>query len=64
MGNLVGMPSQVFGHHSSATTSSATHPWYFDSGATNHITNNLHNIEQPQPVHNSPEVMVGNGSNL
>lgn len=30
-----------------ATTAAATHPWYFDSGATDHITNSLQNIVQP-----------------
>ncbi|KAH7860494.1 hypothetical protein Vadar_014012 [Vaccinium darrowii] len=39
-------------------------PWFFDSGATNHITNSLHNITQPQPSHSSEGVLVGNGSTL
>lgn len=40
------------GSHIQANTSSVTHPWYFDCGATNHITNNLNNIEQSQIAHN------------
>lgn len=39
-------------------------PWYFDSGATNHITNNLHNIDQSQPARLNNGVLVGNGNTL
>lgn len=39
-------------------------PWYFDSGATSHITNNLQNITQPQPNMVHGGVQVGNGSQL
>lgn len=43
-------------------TGTSGHPWYFDSGATSHITNNLQNIEYPQlsPVYGG--VQVGNGT--
>lgn len=27
---------------------SGSQPWFFDSGATNHVTNNLQNVNQPQ----------------
>lgn len=63
-GGSVSMTFGFSGNHVQAFISPASHPWYFDSGATNHITNNLQNIEQPQPVHNSPGIMVGNGTNL
>lgn len=45
-------------------TSTTIHPWYFDSGATNHITNSLQNLDQPQLVAHSSGVMVGNGSSV
>lgn len=48
----------------SGITSATTHPWYFDSGATNHITNNMQNLDQPQLVAHSNGVMVGNGSSV
>lgn len=57
-------PTAFSGNYQYATTSKATQPWYFDSGATNHITNTIQNIEHPQPVVNNPGVMVGNGTNL
>lgn len=44
---------------------SGSQPWFFDSGATNHVTNNLMKISHPQPSHSSQGgVMVGNGSSL
>lgn len=58
------LPFGFSGTHQYSTTFSGSHPWYFDSGATNHITNNLQNIDQPHSVLNSPGVMVGNGTNL
>lgn len=39
-------------------------PWYFDSGATHHITNSLHNISQPQSTPQNAGVYVGNGTQL
>lgn len=46
------------------TYASANQPWFFDSGATNHITNNLQNITQPQISRQSEGILVGNGSAL
>lgn len=60
-------PAGFHGGYSSASssvTSPATQPWYFDSGATNHITNNLQNLTNPQPVTLNDGIMVGNGSHL
>ncbi|KAH7836191.1 hypothetical protein Vadar_033572 [Vaccinium darrowii] len=34
--------------------------WFFDSGATNHVTHNLQNIDQPQISTMSDRVVVGN----
>ncbi|KAG5560719.1 hypothetical protein RHGRI_003902 [Rhododendron griersonianum] len=48
----------------SSVTSPATHPWFFDSGATNHITHNLQNLANPQPATAHDGIMVGNGSQL
>ncbi|KAH7865438.1 hypothetical protein Vadar_006720 [Vaccinium darrowii] len=39
-------------------------PWYFDSGATHHITNSLQNLNIAQPVAYGEGIMVGNGSQL
>lgn len=44
--------------------SSVPQQWYFDSGATNHITHTLQNIDQPQSSSLNNGVLVGNGSSL
>lgn len=44
--------------------SSRQQPWHVDSGATNHITNNLGNITQPRPSSLNSGVLVGNGTQL
>lgn len=67
--NITHMPqnmSQMPSNPSVQTSVSSphTHPWYFDSGATNHITNNLQHLTNPQPARISDGVMVGNGTNL
>ncbi|XP_058226359.1 uncharacterized protein LOC131335146 [Rhododendron vialii] len=51
-----------YSHVSSSVTSPSTHPWFFDSGATNHITNNMQNLANPQPATAHDGIMVGNGS--
>ena len=38
--------------------------WLFDSGATNHITNNLSNLTLQQPYTETEGVLVGNGTHL
>lgn len=48
----------------SSVASTSAHPWYFDSGATNHITNNFQNLTNPQPATVHDGIMVGNGSQL
>ncbi|XP_058225858.1 uncharacterized protein LOC131334694 [Rhododendron vialii] len=57
-------PSVVY--NADSYNSTASQPWYFDSGATNHITNNLHNLnlEHSQPTNVNEGVLVGNGNTL
>ncbi|KAE9458365.1 hypothetical protein C3L33_09721, partial [Rhododendron williamsianum] len=43
---------------------SSSQPWYFDSGATNHITHSIQNLAHPQPATVNDGIMVGNGSHL
>lgn len=43
---------------------SAQQPWYFDSGATSHITNNFQHMVNPQPAAPQDGIMVGNGSHI
>lgn len=38
--------------------------WYVDSGATNHITHDAHNLSCNVPYHGNEQVPVGNGSQL
>lgn len=38
--------------------------WLFDSGATHHLTSDLHNLPLHQPYMGGDEVVVGNGSSL
>lgn len=47
-----------------SSSSVSAQPWYFDSGATHHITNNLQNLANPQPTSGTDGIMVGNGSHL
>lgn len=49
----------------SATTNPTTAPqWYMDSGATQHITNNLQNLQLAQSIAQSEGIVVGNGLNF
>ncbi|KAH7846996.1 hypothetical protein Vadar_020555 [Vaccinium darrowii] len=62
-----GSPSGIVftGSQMSATTNPTTAPqWYLDSGATQHITNNLQNLQLAQPTTQSEGIVVGNGSQL
>lgn len=38
--------------------------WFFDSGASNHVTNNLNNLSQSQSCYTGEGVLVGNGASL
>lgn len=38
--------------------------WYFDSGASSHVTHDLANLSQPQPCPTGDGILVGNGSSL
>lgn len=38
--------------------------WYFDSGASTHVTHDLANLSQSQPCHTGDGVLVGNGNSL
>lgn len=44
--------------------SSGSSPWYVDSAATHHITNDLNNLQIYQPYTGVDQVTVGNGSGL
>lgn len=62
----------AYGGFNGGTTSQSSVPqqssmpqqWYFDSGATNHITHTLQNIDQPHSSSLNNGVLVGNGSSL
>ncbi|KAH7854051.1 hypothetical protein Vadar_009533 [Vaccinium darrowii] len=58
LGNTTGVYQNNLGNPNQGS------PWYFDSGATSHITNNLQHISQPQPIQMQGGVQVGNGSQL
>lgn len=52
-------PSTAF----SAVTSSTNSPqWYFDSGASSHVTNDLANLQLHQLCVSGEGVIVGNGN--
>ncbi|KAH7850110.1 hypothetical protein Vadar_028117 [Vaccinium darrowii] len=49
----------------SAVTSSSTSPqWYFDSGASSHVTNSLANLQLHQPCTSGEGIVVGNGNSV
>ncbi|KAF7153009.1 hypothetical protein RHSIM_Rhsim01G0020500 [Rhododendron simsii] len=43
---------------------SSVSPWYFDSGATSHVTPDASQISAPSGVTNTTSVTVGNGQNI
>lgn len=47
-----------------ANLGSSISPWYFDSGATNHITHQMQNLQFAQPAISNEGVLVGDGTNL
>lgn len=57
--------SQSSQHTQHAAVQSPSPPnWYFDSGANNHVTNDLSQLTLQQPCYGSAGVMVGNGNSL
>ncbi|KAG5545337.1 hypothetical protein RHGRI_017712 [Rhododendron griersonianum] len=44
------LPQMASSSVQTAVTTPQSHPWFFDSGATNHITNNVQNLTNPQPA--------------
>lgn len=55
--------NQSSSNQSFAPSNSST-PWYIDSAATNHITNDLANLQLYQPYQGSDQVTVGNGQTV
>lgn len=49
---------------SSMDSSAITPNWYFDSGASAHVTNDLANLQIHQPCHAGEGVVVGNGNSI
>lgn len=45
-------------------TSPTSANWFLDSGATNHVTNELSNLSIQHPSTDTTGVMVGNGNTL
>ncbi|RVW40422.1 Retrovirus-related Pol polyprotein from transposon RE1 [Vitis vinifera] len=47
-----------------ATTISPNTTWLLDSGASNHVTTDLHNLALHNPFDGTDEIMIGDGSGL
>ncbi|PKU84004.1 Retrovirus-related Pol polyprotein from transposon TNT 1-94 [Dendrobium catenatum] len=47
-----------------ATDALSSDDWFLDTGATSHLTSNLHHLQTPQPYSGSSQVQVGNGQLL
>ncbi|KAG6755697.1 hypothetical protein POTOM_041530 [Populus tomentosa] len=47
-----------------ATTSATTPPWLLDSGASHHVTSDLHNLSLHAPYQGSDDIMIGDGTTL
>ena len=57
------IPRAKLAMYASSTTSS--HPsWLLDSGASSHITNNIHILQNPQPYIGPEKVYIGDGQGL
>ncbi|KAK1630656.1 hypothetical protein QYE76_004971 [Lolium multiflorum] len=50
------------GHHGHTQSFSADPHWYMDTGATDHLTNELGNLDTREPYHGSDKVHTANGS--
>lgn len=62
---VVGSTTNFAGPSITATTNPINAPqWYFDSGATHYVTNNLQNLQIAQPATQNEGVVVGNGSHI
>ncbi|CAL5404806.1 unnamed protein product [Camellia sinensis] len=45
-------------------SSTAPVPWYLDSAATDHITNDMSNLSCYQPYQGSDQITIGNGNSI
>nr|KYP45672.1 hypothetical protein KK1_032786 [Cajanus cajan] len=59
-GNLHAPPSTL----AMASSSPGANIWYPDSGASNHVTNVSHNIQQYTPFEGPDQIVIGNGQGL
>ena len=48
----------------STSMQSTSAPWYVDSAATSHLTNDLNNLHFYQPYQGNDQVMIGDGNTL
>jgi histone deacetylase 1/2 len=52
------------GQHGHTQSFSADPHWYMDTGATDHLTNELGNLDTREPYHGSDKVHTANGSGM
>lgn len=64
LSQMPGMPMTNEASSSSYGYGSSAPPWYFDFGATSHVTHDAYHISVPTRVSNNASVTVGNGQNI
>ncbi|KAM1674306.1 hypothetical protein ACFX15_039401 [Malus domestica] len=57
------VPPAKLAMYASSNTSSSP-PWLFDSEASSHMTNNIHNLQNPRPYTGPDKVYIGDGQGL
>ena len=57
-------PSQLAAMVAQTNAMPEDHPWYANSGANNHVTNDVANLSLYEPYNGEDSVAIGNGSRL
>ncbi|KAH9726247.1 retrovirus-related pol polyprotein from transposon RE1 [Citrus sinensis] len=62
--NYVPQPNRRRGAYMATAEGQSSNPWYLDSGATNHVTNAIGNMNRNSEYQGNDKLTVGNGNKL